>query len=153
MSDTLNLWLPCLPPTVTGQMKRAQRTNKGIRFYKSKDQEKAEATLEGLLAGKAPTMPIVGPTHISVTVVWPYLKSHTEKKATRCREDLIWHCQKPDADNFAKGVIDALVRMRFLEDDKQVCSLQVEKFYGPADRVGIEISIERNYAVERRRVA
>lgn len=151
MSDTLCLWLPCLPPTTTGQMKRAARTKNGIRFFKSEAQEKAESTLEALLVGKAPSMPITGPTHVAITVVWSYLKSHTAKKAEKDRQDLIWHCQKPDSDNFAKGVIDALARMRFVADDKQVCSLAVEKFYGPPDRVGIEIVIERKYAIERRR--
>jgi len=38
-----------------------------------------------------------------------------------------WFVQKPDADNAAKPVTDVLVKQGWLEDDKQVAMLRVEK--------------------------
>ncbi len=41
----------------------------------------------------------------------------------------IWCDAKPDADNLAKAVLDALTQVRWFADDKQVVSLLIEKYY------------------------
>ena len=43
-------------------------------------------------------------------------------------------------DNVAKHLIDCLVRMRFMEDDKQIVALKITKQYG--DEPGYHVTLE-----------
>lgn len=51
-----------------------------------------------------------------------------------------WCIKKPDADNYAKAVMDALTILRFWEDDCQVCDLSVRKQFARLPGCNIEIS-------------
>lgn len=52
------------------------------------------------------------------------------------------HTAKPDADNLAKAVLDAMTRAGAWKDDSQVSSLRVMKYYGTAgERTGVMITI------------
>jgi Holliday junction resolvase RusA-like endonuclease len=52
-----------------------------------------------------------------------------------------WHLQKPDADNLAKAVLDALSQIGAWEDDDQVCELTVRKLWEVADGIGPGLAI------------
>jgi len=56
-----------------------------------------------------------------------------------------WFVKKPDADNIAKGVLDALVRAGVLADDAPVAELEVRKFYNiqKSEPPAVIITIER----------
>ena len=64
-----------------------------------------------------------GPVEVSVVAWFPMPASWSKKK--RRQHDLRWHTQKPDADNLAKAVLDAL--SQHWNDDCQVCLLAVRK--------------------------
>lgn len=49
-----------------------------------------------------------------------------------------WHTQKPDADNLAKSIKDALNGLVY-HDDSQICVLEVVKIWGDCDRIVVEI--------------
>ena len=49
-----------------------------------------------------------------------------------------WHISRPDGDNLAKSIKDALNGVAY-RDDSQVCFLQVRKQYAQFDGVKIEI--------------
>lgn len=54
-----------------------------------------------------------------------------------------WHTSKPDADNFAKAIMDAINDSHLVwRDDSQVCFLQTTKEYAPADYAGANIRID-----------
>jgi Holliday junction resolvase RusA-like endonuclease len=48
---------------------------------------------------------------------------------------------KPDASNVVKHFEDLLVALGFIEDDALVSRLVVEKWWGPADAVGMYLTI------------
>ena len=64
------------------------------------------------------------------------VKSTSKKK----RENLLYGpCdKKPDCDNIAKSVLDALNGLAY-KDDKQVSYLSVEKLYGPENKIEIDL--------------
>lgn len=54
-----------------------------------------------------------------------------------------WHTLKPDADNFAKAIMDAINDSHLVwKDDSQVCFLQTTKEYAPAELAGANIRID-----------
>lgn len=50
------------------------------------------------------------------------------------RENIIRPAKKPDCDNIAKIILDSLNGIAY-EDDKQITSLTVEKYYGDMPKV------------------
>lgn len=65
-------------------------------------------------------------------------KSFTKKKRAEIEAGTLRPTTKPDADNIAKAVLDALNGVVF-HDDNQVVSLSVQKFYSDDPRVEIKI--------------
>mgnify|MGYP002514995471 CR=1 FL=1 len=78
-----------------------------------------------------------GAVHIAITAYYPIPKSATKKMRLAMESNQVLPCKKPDVDNVAKIVLDALNGIAF-HDDAQVCRLTVEKFYGEP-RVEIRI--------------
>lgn len=55
---------------------------------------------------------------------------------------VVHHIKKPDIDNYAKGVLDGLVKGRVLEDDGLITDLTVQKRYlEPGHPEGVEIDL------------
>ena len=67
-------------------------------------------------------------------------KSYTKKRIQRIREGVEYPCKKPDVDNIAKIILDALNKVAY-DDDKQVIELTVLKRYTEdKERVEVELS-------------
>lgn len=64
-----------------------------------------------------------GPVEVSIVAYFPMPISWSKKK--RREHEGRWHTQKPDSDNLAKSVLDAL--REHWNDDCQVCWLTVRK--------------------------
>jgi Holliday junction resolvase RusA-like endonuclease len=78
-----------------------------------------------------------GPVEIRIAFWFDRPKSHSKKRRQQ-REPKI---TKPDADNLAKGIGDALNEIAY-NDDGQVYRLTVEKWYiGPYDLIGTIIEV------------
>lgn len=65
-------------------------------------------------------------------------KSTSNKKRKQMLEGTIRPTKKPDPDNIAKGILDALNKVAF-NDDTQIVSLIVTKEYGIEDKAIIKI--------------
>lgn len=55
--------------------------------------------------------------------------------------DDVWACVRPDVDNYAKAVLDALQQAGFFTDDSRVVWLECRKLYSTEGEVGVEIAI------------
>ena len=79
-----------------------------------------------------------GPVEIRVACWFKRPTSHSKKRREH-REPKI---SKPDLDNLAKAILDALNEIAY-NDDGQVCRLTVEKWYigGLYDSIGTEIEV------------
>lgn len=112
----------------------------GMAFH-SKKQKGNEATLDALLAEHRPGSPLIGPVELSVTAVMPIPKSWSKKARQAAIQGRVWHTKKPDMDNLMKQIKDAMTRLRYWEDDKQVCHYgDVGKIYG--ENPGWEVSVK-----------
>lgn len=81
---------------------------------------------------------IRGPVEMKITVNTAIPKSYSKKKAHFAMNNIIRPTKKPDLDNIAKIIADSLNGIAY-EDDKQIVSLTINKFYSDSPLVGIEI--------------
>jgi len=70
------------------------------------------------------------PIEIDIALWFARPKSHfgTGRNASKIKESApAYHTQKPDVDNVAKGILDALVHIKAFHDDSQVITLTISK--------------------------
>ena len=127
--DTWEFTLPCEP---TGQQ-RARHTARGIA-YKSEIQKAREQELALQLLPHALVRPLEGPLELSFLAVMPIPKSVSKKRKQAMLDGSEAHTKTPDVDNLAKQLLDAMTRMRFWVDDRQIVSIHGEKKYGEEPR-------------------
>lgn len=102
--------------------------------YKSGPQRAAEQTLDALLAPHAPTAPMVGAVVLEFRAVFPPPKSVSKKERAAMLRGWVHHTKKPDLDNLTKQLKDAMTRLNFWGDDRQVVRTSSEKRYGEVGR-------------------
>ena len=139
----ISIFLAVPPPQTTAQQQTrvgVMRTRRGRyvgRIYKGKGLDRDSARWRVGLQPHRPRTPILGPVALSIRLVYP----HRVQTRKRDRARVLPKTTKPDAGNSAKAIEDALVKLGFIEDDRQVVHLTVSKWWGPADQVGIGIEI------------
>jgi Holliday junction resolvase RusA-like endonuclease len=83
--------------------------------------------------------PFMGPVRLNIIFMFPRPKSHFCKAGLKPNAPALF-TSKPDADNAAKAVMDALTTLGTWKDDAQVCNLHVTKQYAsgqPGATIGI----------------
>ena len=128
----LSFVLPCVP-TAQARARHMVRAGRGVT-YKSAGQQANERTLEALLAPHAPAVPLDGGVVLEFRAVFPPPKSASKKVRTAMLRGTEPHTKKPDLDNLAKQLKDAMTRLQFWHDDRQVVRLVAEKRYGESGR-------------------
>lgn len=89
-----------------------------------------------------PDNPLPGPLVLQIDFFFPRPKKHYAKAGLR-RGAPFWHRSKPDADNAAKAVMDALTTLGVWEDDAQVAQLVVRKCFAATPRdAGAVVTVE-----------
>lgn len=83
----------------------------------------------------AGSQPMAVPVSLRIEAWMPMPKSWSKKRRQEALEGLVAP-GKPDLDNIAKAVMDAVNGVLY-DDDKQVCALRVAKCYGLAPRIEI----------------
>ena len=134
-----SVFVECVPPKTTAQQNL--RVFNG-RIVRSRKQIEGAAPLLALLGEQAPPEPLSGALSVTLEVVWPWRKSDLATRAGRelaQRSGRLYVPVKPDLDNYAKGVLDWLVALQYLERDELVVELILRKFVGAKPGLGIRI--------------
>lgn len=77
-----------------------------------------------------PTTPFDGPVYLYLNFLFPRPKSHFRANGTLKMDAPLFHTGKPDADNLAKAVMDALTQLGgFWSDDATIAQLFIAKAY------------------------
>lgn len=134
-------FMPMIPPTVTGQMRKVTVRNGQPVFYDPPEVANAKEKLIGALYKHCP----MGPYREGVRLIvkWLFPKGR--------HRDGEYRITRPDTDNLQKILKDMMTLAGFWEDDALVCSEVVEKFW--ADKPGIYVKIEKieELGTERRK--
>ena len=121
---------------------RAVRMGAGVRMY---DPPKSKAYKQMVAAKVRSYMKINGiqtitePLAVHLNFYFTPPKSYTKKKLKLIEEGKLHYTKSVDADNLAKGVLDACNKILF-KDDSQIVELNITKQYGKEDCV--EVSLE-----------
>lgn len=78
------------------------------------------------------------PVSVSITAFYNIPKSASKAKTQRMLSNELLPCKKPDLDNIAKCVCDALNGIAY-KDDAQVCNLTVRKRYSNTPSIVVTI--------------
>lgn len=88
--------------------------------------------------------PLEKPLKVKIIAYYEIPKSTSKKKRQQMLDMEIFPTVKPDTDNIAKGILDSLNKIAYL-DDKQVVKLEVEKYYSTTACVAVMIEeLEEN---------
>lgn len=88
-----------------------------------------------------PATPLEGPIRLYLSFRFERPKSHFTKKGKR-PDAPTYVAKKPDADNAAKAVMDALTQLGAWRDDAQVVILEIWKVYATECKPGCDVAIE-----------
>ena len=122
--------------------KRHRHTSKGrfVRTYDPSSKDKND--LLWVVQNRAPEKPMEGPLSVHIYCYFTRPKSHyrTGRNSGILKDGLSdLHTTRPDPDNLAKLVLDALNGV-FFKDDSQICDLFVKKRYDEQPRTEIWIT-------------
>lgn len=117
---------------------RPRMTRAGIAYTPAKTvnyETVVKYTYQSLYAHREP---IMGHIKASITAVFPVPKSYSKKKTAELLSGHHNYDKKPDCDNLAKIILDALNGIAY-KDDSQVTVLHITKEYGTQPKVIVEL--------------
>ncbi|MBY4796755.1 RusA family crossover junction endodeoxyribonuclease [Collinsella sp. AGMB00827] len=117
------------PPTATGANGKRVNTKTGA-IFDSDDLAEARTAIEAAISPFVPKKPLHGA--IGTEIRWCY-----PTRGKRAQGEP--YTAKPDADNSAKALMDALERLGFIEDDKLVAELHI--FQAWSDPSGLYVRL------------
>lgn len=127
-AERVDFTIRCVPTAQQRPKHMRTKTGKDIT-YKSDAQKANENTLEALLLPYVPKSPFSGGIELQFIAFMPLPLSESKKRKEAMLNGHIGHTVKPDLDNLCKQLKDAMTRLRFWNDDRQVVRLICEKAY------------------------
>lgn len=129
-------------PVGKGRPRVTARGGKFAHAYTPKKTKDFEDSIRfEFMANRCERMPVFTkdiPLKIEMTFAFPIPKSYSRKKHEECLLGIVQHTKKPDADNCAKAVADALEGFAY-ETDAQITVWQLEKIYSEEPYVEVKI--------------
>lgn len=126
--------------TVDGepQGKARPRFTRGGRAYTPKKTVEYERAIKNAFLAAGGTLTNL-PVKVSINAYYKIPASATKKKAEQMMSGEILPTKKPDTDNIAKAVCDALNGVAY-HDDAQVCILRVKKKYSTEPSIVVTVT-------------
>ncbi|MBS6923119.1 MAG: RusA family crossover junction endodeoxyribonuclease [Lachnospiraceae bacterium] len=120
-----------IPPTITHQEKKVHVVNGRPRFYEPDELKAARQKLTAYLGQHAPEEPYQGGIQLIVKWCFPTKGRHKDGE---------YRITKPDTDNLQKLLKDCMTSVGFWNDDAQVASEIVEKFWAEIPGIYIRVT-------------
>ena len=125
--------------TVPGIIRGKQRARSGNgRYYTPQQTVNAEAWVKQCAINAHGRLALQGPIALEIFAIFTPAPSWSKKRTSEALNGLTRPTGKPDADNLAKLACDALNGV-WWNDDAQVVSLTVHKFYGPEPEIRLTV--------------
>lgn len=138
----MQFFIPMIPPTVTHQDKKIRAFMRGGKpcavLHDSERLKTVKQKFHAYLAPHRPPQPLTGPVRLVVKWIFP-ADGHGSGE---------WKTTKPDTDNMQKALKDTMTRLHYWQDDAQVASEIVEKFWGNPCGIFVQILPPEHYDAE-----
>ena len=109
------------------------------RIYTPHATQSYEKELAGAWAKENGNLPFTGPVVVRIVLGMKIPKSTSKAKIKKMLDRQIRPTVKPDVDNCAKSILDALNGLAYV-DDTQIVTLLVRKFYTDTPKILIKVS-------------
>jgi len=130
-----------ITPVAKGRPRYARRGNFVQTYTPTKTREYEDVIRENAKMAMGMSDPLETPLNVLLMFGMP-IPSSTPKKALQGYLDgSVKHIKKPDLDNLAKAVLDAMNGVVYL-DDNQICRLTIEKNYDTVPKISISVREE-----------
>jgi Holliday junction resolvase RusA-like endonuclease len=134
MPHTIYLNVPYVPTS----QKRHRHTRGGRTYDPCSEQKRDFLKLCRCISAPPEDAHMRAPVECTLVFTFARPCSHRTSKGVLRKAAPLRHVYKPDADNLAKFVMDALNGV-YYKDDSQICALHVVKRYGDEASVRIEL--------------
>ena len=148
---TISGFCPGEPPTATAQHKGVSVRGGKPKFYTKTATKNADAILSRMILQLQPDQPLTGPVKLTCIVTFPWRKEDVSSQAKAiiaAERGSRPHTGYPDLDNWEKGFIDLLTKMKFIENDNQISVKNTQKLWGSNPGVFLEIQPLHDYWIE-----
>lgn len=115
--------------------KQTQWTRSGIAYDPSK---KDKERIQWQIRPTAPQTPLAQPVELTLVFFFPIPKGTSKALRTQMLNRVILPAKRPDLDNLAYLVTNALKGIVY-DDDSRVCALLCYKFYGAEPKTVIKV--------------
>lgn len=127
-------FMEMIPPTATHQQQGHTVDKRGIHHFYKRGNGEAEARLTAGLIKNIPERPYEKPVKVTVKWYFPLKARHKDNEP---------YVNKPDVDNLCKSLFDIMTKLRFWNDDKQIFSCIIEKFWSERPEIYIRIEEQK----------
>lgn len=127
-----------VPGKITGKGRPRVNTNTAIAYTPAKTKEYEELIKQYFILKYRKIAPLEGRLAVTLKAYFAIPKNTSKAKTQQMLEGTISPVKKPDIDNIAKVVLDALNKLAFL-DDNQITKLMVEKEYAEEEKIYVSI--------------
>lgn len=127
----IEFFMAMQPPTKTHQEKQVRVVNGKPVFYEPAELKAVRQKLRAYLGQHVPDQKFAGAVRLTTWWCFPLKGKHKDGE---------YKTSKPDTDNLVKMLKDVMTELHFWEDDAQVASEVIEKYW--AERPGIYVKVE-----------
>ena len=127
-----------VPGKITGKGRPRVNTITGIAYTPNKTKEYEDLIKQYFIMKFRGIKPLDGRISVTIKAYFSIPKNTSKAKTEEMLNNIISPAKKPDIDNIAKIILDALNKLAF-NDDNQITKLNIEKMYSEEERVSILI--------------
>lgn len=127
-----------VPGKITGKGRPRVNTTTAIAYTPTKTKEYEELVKQYFIIKNRCTKPLEGRLAVTIKAYFGIPKNTSKKQKEEMLNNNISPVKKPDIDNIAKIILDALNKLAF-NDDNQIIKLSVEKIYSEEEKVYVKI--------------
>ena len=127
-----------VPGKITGKGRPRVNTTTAIAYTPAKTKEYEELVKQYFIIKYRRINPLEGRIKINITTYFSVPKNTSKKQEENMLNNTISPTKKPDIDNIAKIILDALNKLAF-KDDNQITKLEIEKKYGTEEKISVKV--------------
>ncbi len=127
-----------VPGKITGKGRPRVNTTTAIAYTPAKTKEYEELVKQYFIIKYRRINPLEGRIKINITAYFSVPKNTSKKQEENMLNNAISPTKKPDIDNIAKIILDALNKLAF-KDDNQITKLEIEKKYGTEEKISVKV--------------